>query len=114
MKASEILELVRAGYTRAEIEQMNDETPPAPAVQKVETPPALQQETPPAQKVETPTVPSTADEQHMELMKAIAGLTAAVQMQNLVQSGTVGAVGGMSAEKALALGTFGGGMNNGK
>lgn len=113
MKASEILELVRAGYTRAEIEQMNDETQPAPAAPQ-ETQPAPQQETQPAPKVETQPAPSTAAEQHMELMKAIAGLTAAVQMQNLVQSGTVGAVGGMSAEKALALGTFGGGMNNGK
>ena len=113
MKASEILELVRAGYTRAEIDAMNDETPPVqPATEQAHAEPAPQTQTAPATPPAPVAQPAPVDAQHLELMKAIQGLTAAVQMGNIMQTGSVGAPsGGMTAEKALSLGTFGGGQN---
>ena len=61
MKASEILELIRAGYTRAEIDAMNAE---------------------PAPEAESETAPDEPTINNADLIKAIETLTKTVQASN--------------------------------
>lgn len=101
MELTDILSLVKAGYTREEIEQMEKPQPsdpnPVPAVQPVATPvPVAEPTNPPAQVVEPVAVPAPApapqraqqDAQPTmaELMQSIAKLTSAVQANAIAQS----------------------------
>ena len=99
MELTDILSLVKAGYTREEIEQMEKPTPsdpnPVPAVQPVATPvPVTEPANPPAQVAEPVAVPqpvpqpAQADAQPTmaELMQSIAKLTSAVQANAIAQS----------------------------
>ena len=103
MELTDILSLVKAGYTREEIEQMEKPQPtdpnPVPAVQPVATPvPVAEPANPPAQVVEPVAVPTPApvpapqpaqqeaQPTMAEIMQSIAKLTSAVQANAIAQS----------------------------
>ena len=103
MELADILSLVKAGYTREEIEQMEKPQPsdpnPVPAVQPVANPvPVAEPTNPPAQVVEPVAVPAPApapvpqpaqqeaQPTMAELMQSIAKLTSAVQANAIAQS----------------------------
>lgn len=99
MELTDILSLVKAGYTREEIEQMEKPQPaepnPVPAVQPVATPvPVAEPANPPAQVAEPVAVPAPvpqpaqqeAQPTMAELMQSIAKLTSAVQANAIAQS----------------------------
>lgn len=101
MKLTDILSLVKAGYTREEIEQMEKPQPsdpnPVPTVQSVANPvPVAEPANPPTQVAEPVAVPAPAsvpqpaqqDAQPTmaELMQSIAKLTSAVQANAIAQS----------------------------
>ena len=101
MELTDILSLVKAGYTREEIEQMEKPTPsdpnPVPAVQPVATPvPVAESSNPPAQVAEPVAVPvatpvpqpaqQKSEPTMAELMQSIAKLTSAVQANAIAQS----------------------------
>ena len=99
MELNDILSLVKAGYTREEIEQMEKPQPsdpnPVPAVQPVATPvPVTEPTNPPAQVAEPVAVPAPvpqpaqqeAQPTMAELMQSIAKLTSAVQANAIAQS----------------------------
>ena len=87
MTINERLELIRAGYTKSDIEAF--ETGAEPEQPKPEQP-----------KPEQPVQDNSA------VLKAINDLTKAIQMQNLQKIG-LDTPGGMTAEEALAAGVFG-------
>ena len=101
MELTDILSLVKAGYTREEIEQMEKPQPsdpnPVPAVTPVATPvPVAEPANPPAQVAEPVAVPAPAPVPQpaqaeaqptmAELMQSIAKLTSAVQANAIAQS----------------------------
>ena len=101
MELTDILSLVKAGYTREEIEQMEKPQPsdpnPVPAVQPVATPvPVAEPTNPPTQVAEPVAVPAPAPVPQpaqqeaqptmAELMQSIAKLTSAVQANAIAQS----------------------------
>ena len=101
MELTDILSLVKAGYTREEIEQMEKPQPsdpnPVPTVQPVATPvPVAEPANPPAQVAEPVAVaqpvpvPQPAQQEAQptmaELMQSIAKLTSAVQANAIAQS----------------------------
>lgn len=103
MELTDILSLVKAGYTREEIEQMEKPQPsdpnPVPAVLPVANPvPVAEPTNPPAQVVEPVAVaqpapapvPQPAQQEAQptmaELMQSIAKLTSAVQANAIAQS----------------------------
>ncbi len=101
MELTDILSLVKAGYTREEIEQMEKPQPsdpnPVPAVQPVATPvPVAEPANPPTQVAEPVAVPAPAPVPQpaqqeaqptmAELMQSIAKLTSAVQANAIAQS----------------------------
>jgi len=97
MELSDILSLVKAGYTREEIAQMEKPTTPDPVPAGEPTPlPAQNPEPAPTQVVEpvAPPVPAAApvpaqqeaQPTMAELMQSIAKLTSAVQANAIAQS----------------------------
>ena len=101
MELTDIMALVKAGYTKDEIAQMDKPTPsdpnPVPAVEPVATPvPVAEPSNPPTQVVEpvAPAVPAPvpqpaqqeAQPTMAELMQSIAKLTSAVQANAIAQS----------------------------
>ena len=118
MELTDILSLVKAGYTREEIEQMEKPQPsdpnPVPAVQPVANPiPVAEPANPPAQVVEPVAVPAPAPvpqpaQQEVqptmaEIMQSIAKLTSAVQANAIAQSVIPAGVSNPpSAEEMLA------------
>lgn len=101
MELTDILSLVKAGYTREEIEQMEKPQPsdpnPVPAVQPVANPvPVAEPTNPPTQVAEPVAVPvaqpvpqpaqQEAQPTMAELMQSIAKLTSAVQANAIAQS----------------------------
>ena len=101
MELTDIMALVKAGYTRDEIVQMEQPQPsdpnPVPAVPPVSNPvPVAEPTNPPAQVVEPVAVPAPApvpqpaqqDAQPTmaEVMQSIAKLTSAVQANAIAQS----------------------------
>ena len=103
MELTDIMALVKAGYTKDEISQMEKPQPsdpnPVPAVQPVATPvPVAEPTNPPAQVVEPVAVPAPApapapqpaqqeaQPTMAELMQSIAKLTSAVQANAIAQS----------------------------
>ena len=101
MELTDILSLVKAGYNREEIEQMDKPTPsdpnPVPAVQPVENPAPVAEPIPapvdvpvaPAVPVAQPVPQPTQQEAQptmAELMQSIAKLTSAVQANAIAQS----------------------------
>ena len=101
MELTDIMALVKAGYTKDEIAQMEKPQPsdpnPVPAVQPVATPvPVAEPTNPPAQVVEPVAVPvaqpvpqpaqQEAQPTMAELMQSIAKLTSAVQANAIAQS----------------------------
>jgi hypothetical protein len=101
MELTDIMALVKAGYTKDEIAQMEKPEPiapnPVPAVQPVATPvPVAEPTNPPAQVVEPVAVPAPAPVPQpaqqeaqptmAELMQSIAKLTSAVQANAIAQS----------------------------
>ena len=99
MELTDIMALVKAGYTKDEIAQMEKPQPgdpnPVPAVQPVANPvPVAEPTNPPAQVVEPVAVaqpvpqPAQQDAQPTmaELMQSIAKLTSAVQANAIAQS----------------------------
>ena len=105
MELNDILTLVKAGYTRAEIEQMERPGTPdaAPVIVPVEEPAQAPQPAP-AQVVEPAAVPAAvpapapqpvqaqAEPTMAELMQSIAKLTSAVQANAIAQSVIPGGV----------------------
>ena len=99
MELNDILSLVKAGYTRAEIEQMERPGTPdaAPAIVPVEEPAQAPQPAP-AQVVEPAAVPAPvpaaqpqpaqaqAEPTMAEIMQSIAKLTSTVQANAIAQS----------------------------
>lgn len=75
MKASEILELIRAGYTRAEIDAMNAEPAPEAEAEPEEEPEA-------EPEAESETAPDEPTINNADLIKAIETLTKTVQASN--------------------------------
>ena len=99
MELTDILSLVKAGYTREEIEQMDKPTPadpnPEPVQMQMQIPvPVAEPTNPPAQVVEPVAVPAPvpqpaqqdAQPTMAELMQSIAKLTSAVQANAIAQS----------------------------
>ena len=101
MELTDIMALVKAGYTKDEIAQMDKPTPsdpnPVPAVEPVATPvPVAEPSNPPTQVVQpvAPAVPAPvpqpaqqeAQPTMAELMQSIAKLTSAVQANAIAQS----------------------------
>ena len=101
MELTDIMALVKAGYTKDEIAQMEKPQPsdpnPVPAVQPVANPvPVAEPTNPPAQVVEPVAVPvatpvpqpaqQEAQPTMAELMQSIAKLTSAVQANAIAQS----------------------------
>lgn len=101
MELTDILSLVKAGYTREEIEQMEKPQPSdpnqVPAVQPVANPvPVAEPTNPPTQVAEPVAVPvaqpvpqpaqQEAQPTMAELMQSIAKLTSAVQANAIAQS----------------------------
>lgn len=90
MTLSDVIALIGAGYSKAEIEameaqdQIENPTPAAPAVP--EAPPA------PAAAPQAVEVPAAAPAADPELLEAIKALTAAVQHNNVVTSTQPGGV----------------------
>lgn len=80
MKATDILTLVQAGYTRAEIEAMEQDLP---AEVPADSPAAVPAPAPAPVTVES-SAPAPAD--NPELLAAIRDLTAAVQKKNVINS----------------------------
>lgn len=83
MKVSEVIALIGAGYSKAEIDALEaaesgQETPKT----ETEVKPEAKPETPPAAKPET----TPAADANKELLEAIATLTAAVQTRNVRES----------------------------
>lgn len=105
MELNDILTLVKAGYTRNEIEQMERPGTPdaAPAIVPVEEPAQAPQPAP-AQTVEPAAVPAAvpapqpqpaqaqAEPTMAEIMQSIAKLTSAVQANAIAQSVIPGGV----------------------
>lgn len=118
MELTDILSLVKAGYTREEIEQMENPKPaepnPVPAVPPVANPvPDAKPADTPAQVAEPVAVPAAqpvpqpaqqeAQPTMAELMQSIAKLTSAVQANAIAQSVIPGGVSNPpSAEDMLA------------
>lgn len=101
MELTDIMALVKAGYTKDEIAQMEKPQPsdpnPVPAVQPVANPvPVAEPSNPPAQVAEPVAVPvaqpvpqpaqQEAQPTMAELMQSIAKLTSAVQANAIAQS----------------------------
>lgn len=101
MELTDIMALVKAGYTKDEIAQMDKPTPsdpnPVPAVEPVATPvPVAEPANPPTQVAEPVAVPAPAPVPQpaqqeaqptmAELMQSIAKLTSAVQANAIAQS----------------------------
>lgn len=97
MELTDIMALVKAGYTKDEIAQMEKPQPsdpnPVPAVTPVATPaPVAEPTNPPAQVAEpvAAPVPQPAQQEAQptmaELMQSIAKLTSAVQANAIAQS----------------------------
>lgn len=101
MELTDIMALVKAGYTKDEIAQMekpqHSDPNPAPAVEPVATPvPDTEPANPPAQVAEPVAVPvaqpapqpvqQEAQPTMAELMQSIAKLTSAVQANAIAQS----------------------------
>ena len=101
MELTDIISLVKAGYTREEIEQMEKPQPSdpnsVPAVQPVETPVPVAEPTNPLAQVAEPAavpapapVPQPAQQEAQptmaELVQSIAKLTSAVQANAIAQS----------------------------
>ena len=101
MELTDILSLVKAGYTREEIEQMDKPTPndpnPEPVQMQMQIPvPVAEPTNPPAQVAEPVAVPvaqpapqpaqQEAQPTMAELMQSIAKLTSAVQANAIAQS----------------------------
>lgn len=99
MELTDILSLVKAGYTRHEIEQMEKPSPsdpnPVPTVQPIETPvQATEPANPPTQVIEPAAVPAAVPQPTQQetqptmadLMQSIAKLTSAVQANAIAQS----------------------------
>lgn len=101
MELTDIMALVKAGYTKDEIAQMDKPTPsdpnPAPTVQPVATPVPVAEPTNPPTQVAKPVavpapapVPQPAQQEAQptmaELMQSIAKLTSAVQANAIAQS----------------------------
>ena len=114
MELTDILSLVKAGYTREEIEQMDKPTPsdpnPEPVQLQMQIPvPVAEPANPPTQVAEpvaTP-VPKPAQQEAQptmaELMQSIAKLTSAVQANAIAQSVIPGGVSNPPrAEEMLA------------
>ena len=93
MTINERLELIRAGYTKADIEAFETGAEPEPKQPKPEPEPEQPKPEPPAQD-------------NSAVLKAINDLTKAIQLQNLQKIG-LETPGGMTAEEALAQGVFG-------
>lgn len=118
MELTDIMALVKAGYTKDEIAQMEKPQPsdpnPVPAVQPVATPvPVAEPANPPTQVVEPVAVPAPAPVPQpaqqeaqptmAELMQSIAKLTSAVQANAIAQSAIPAGVSNPpSAEDMLA------------
>lgn len=88
MTLSEVISLIGAGYTKAEIEAMEAQDQienPAPAASTADPPAA------PAAPADPPAAPA-APARDPELLEAIKALTAAVQHNNVVTSSQPGAV----------------------
>lgn len=88
MLSSEILELVRAGYTKAEIQAMDDAAPapaadPVPAAEPAAPSPAA--DPVPAAEPAAPAAPAAPDWQQ-QLFTQLGALTAAIQGQNRAQA----------------------------
>lgn len=93
MELSDILSLVKAGYTRDEINQMENPNPanpdPVPVQQPVvqNEPSSVQVVEPVAQPVPQPTqLPQPEQPSMADLMQSIAKLTSAVQANAIAQS----------------------------
>lgn len=84
MKTSEILELVRAGYTKAEIQAMDAATAaaPMPAAEPADEAPAA----PAADPVPSVEPASTTPDWQQQLFTQLGALTAAIQGQNRAQA----------------------------
>lgn len=83
MKSSEILELVRAGYTKAEIQAMDAAAPAAPAADPV---PAAEPAAPVPAADPQPAAEPAAPDWQQQLFTQLGALTAAIQGQNRAQA----------------------------
>lgn len=111
MELSDILSLVKAGYTRHEIEQMDNQNPanpdpvpagdptPVPEPEKEPAPAQVAEPAPVAKPVPAP-VPEQPQPTMAELMQSIAKLTSAVQANAIAQSVIPGGMTGQTTPTA--------------
>ena len=91
MELSDILTLVKAGYTRNEIEQMESQAPAdantVPTIQPVEnTAPVTEPDPAPANVPVAVPAPAPAEPTMADLMQSMAKLTSAIQANAIAQS----------------------------
>lgn len=99
MTYTEILELIRAGYTRAEIDAMQKEdeskaaAAPGPAIEPEQQPDEEQKQTPAQNKPESVPAPSPEKREPTEVEKLVSALglkidrmTAAIQGRNITET----------------------------
>lgn len=99
MTISERLELIRAGYTKADIAAFEDGVEPKEKEQP-------KQEEKPKEKEQPKQEEKPKEQDNSAVLKAINDLTKAIQLQNMQKIG-LETPGGMTAEEALAQGVFG-------
>jgi len=108
MKLEDILTLVKAGYTREEIDKL--ETPEAPAghtappSETPDTPKPAEAPTPPAKAPEETPKPAAAPEttSNDQVLGAINALTAAIQKMNVQNASIPGGGEELTAEDMIA------------
>ena len=99
MTINERLELIRAGYTKAEIEAFEKPEEPKKGPEKPKEEPKTEPKEEPKKEPEKP-------KDDNAVLTAINNLTKAIQLQNMQKIG-LETPGGMTAEEALAAGVFG-------
>lgn len=85
MKIGEVVQLLKAGYTKSEIQDLMKEPAPAEPAGPAE-PAAPAQEAPAAEPAPAPEAPSQTEQEIVELRRLIDNLTKLVQQQNIRNS----------------------------
>lgn len=106
MKLEDILTLVKAGYTREEIANMETPEPPAghtaPPSETPETPKPAEPGNPPAKAPEEPKPAAQESAGNDQVLGAINALTAAIQKMNVQNASIPGGGEELTAEDMIA------------
>ena len=90
MKKSEILELVRAGYTKSEIDAMEDQTPDVNQEENIEAEPVTDTQESAANQPAQPAADDGVKDQMAMLLKAVEQMSNRIISNNINQTVTDG------------------------